>query len=113
MDSSTSSQVLPLYSKAGPEYTVKILIGANSEIQRAFCPCPAGNDGCCNHLTATLFAMEDIFNKSTNNKQTLSDQLPCISKPCTWNVSSKRKKNPTVIQEVEFEKHVSGKKKER
>ena len=111
MDSSTSSQVLPLYSKAGPEYTVKILIGANSEIQRAFCPCPAGNDGCCNHLTATLFAMEDIFNKSTNNKQTLSDQLPCISKPCTWNVPSKRKKKPTVIQEVEFEKHVSGKKR--
>ena len=42
MDCSKSSQVLPLYSKAGPEYTVKILIGANSEIQRAFCPCPAG-----------------------------------------------------------------------
>ena len=56
MDSSTSSQVLPLYSKAGPEYTVKILIGANSEIQRAFCPY-------------------------------------------------------TVIQEVEFEKHVYGKKR--
>ncbi|CAH3040550.1 unnamed protein product [Pocillopora meandrina] len=44
--------------------------------------------------------MEDIFKKSANNKQTLSDQLPCISKPCTWNVLK-----------VQFEKHVYGKRR--
>ena len=35
----------------------------------------------CNHLTTTfnLFAMEDIFIKSTNNEQTGNDQLPCTS----------------------------------
>lgn len=81
---------------------------ANSEIEKAFCPCPAGNDGCCNHLAATLFALEDIFIKSTNNEQTQNDQLRCTSKPCTWNVPSKRKQEPTAIQEVEVEKHVYG-----
>ena len=32
------SQVLPSYSKIGPPYAVKIIICANSEIQKAFCP---------------------------------------------------------------------------
>ena len=77
------SQVQPSYSKGGSVYAVKIIIRANSEIQKAFCPCPAGNDGRCNHLAASLFAMEDIFNKTVNMKETDTDQLPCTSKPCT------------------------------
>lgn len=55
--------------------------------------------------------MEDIFIKSTINEQTQNDQLPCTSKPCTWNVPSKRKQEPTPIQEVKFEKHVYDKKR--
>lgn len=51
------SQVQPSYSKGGSVYAVKIIIRVNSEIQKAFCPCPAGNDGRCNHLAASLFAM--------------------------------------------------------
>ena len=33
------SQVQPSYSKSGSLYAVKIIIHANSEIQKAFCPC--------------------------------------------------------------------------
>ena len=100
------SQVQPCYSKGGSVHAVKIIINANSEIQKAFCPCPAGNDGCCNHLTASLFAMEDIFNKTVNMKKTDTDQLPCTSTPCTWNVPKKRKQEPSTIQGVNFQKHV-------
>ena len=103
------SQVQPSYSKGGSVYAVKIIIHANSEIQKAFCPCPAGNDGRCNHLAASLFAMEDIFNKTVNMKETDTDQLPCTSKPCTWNVPKKRKQEPSTIQGVNFRKHVYGK----
>lgn len=103
------SQVQPSYSKGGSVYAVKIIIHANSEIQKAFCPCPAGNDGRCNHLAASLFAMEDIFNKTVNMKETDTDQLPCTSKPCTWNVPKKRKQEPSTIQGVNFQKHVYGK----
>ena len=101
------SQVQPSYSKGGSVYDVKIIIHANSEIQKAFCPCPAGNDGRCSHLAASLFAMKDIFNKTVNMK-TDTDQLPCTSKPCTWNVPKKRKQEPSTIQGVNFQKHVLG-----
>ena len=103
------SQVQPSYSKGGSVYAVKIIIHANSEIQKAFCPCPAGDDGRCNHLAASLFAMEDIFNKTVNMKETDTDQLPCTSKPCTWNVPKKRRQEPSTIQGVNFQKHVYGK----
>ena len=104
------SQVQPSYSTNGPVYAVQIVIHNNSEIQKAFCPCPAGNDGRCNHLATTLFAMEDIFNKTANQKEPESDQVPCTSKPCTWNVPGKRKQEPTIIQDIKFQKHVYGKK---
>ena len=55
--------------------------------------------------------MEDIFINLTKSKQTENDQLPCTSKPYTWNVPSKRKHEPTAIQEVKFEKHIYGKKR--
>ena len=62
------------------------------------------------HLAASLFAMEDIFNKTVNMKETDTNQLPCTSKPCTWNVPKKRKQEPSTIQGVNFQKHVYGKK---
>ena len=85
------SQVQPSYSTNGPVYAVKIVIHNNSEIQKAFCPCPAGNDGRCNHLAATLFAMEDIFNKTANQKEPESDQVPCTSKPLHVECSREKK----------------------
>ena len=100
------SQVQPCYSKGGSVHAVKIIINANSEIQKAFCPCPAGNDGRCNHLTASLFAKEDIFNKTVNMKETDTDQLPSTSTPCPGNVPKKRKQEPSTIQGVNFQKHV-------
>ena len=44
-----------------------------------------------------------------NMKETDTDQLPCTSKPCTWNVPKKRKQEPSTIQGVHFQKHVYGK----
>lgn len=100
------SQVMPSYSTRGPVYAVKIILQANSEIEKAYCPCPAGNDGRCNHLAATLFAMEDTCKKTI----TTEDNTPCTSKPCTWSVPKKRKQEPTTIQSLKFVKHVWGKK---
>lgn len=50
---------MPSYAKTGAAYTVKIIVEANGNILKAHCPCPAGADGRCNHLAATLFATED------------------------------------------------------
>ena len=52
------SKVLPSM-KNGKVYTVKIILSLNGTITTAFCCCPAGVDGHCNHLAATLFSLED------------------------------------------------------
>jgi len=99
------SKVMPSYAKTGAAYTVKIIMENNSNnILNAICPCPAGVDGRCNHLAATLFAIENIQSKANTQVH-----VPCTSQPCKWSVPPKRRAEPTTIQEVNFQKHVWGK----
>lgn len=108
------SKVLPSMKK-GKIYTVKIILGSNGDISNAFCCCPAGVDGRCNHLAATLFALED--KTATENGMVAAkvqsrtpENIPCTSKPCKWNVPSrKRKLEPQPVQSVKFQKHEYGK----
>ena len=101
------SQVIPSYAKYGALYTVKIIMDMNSNnIVRAYCPCPAGVDGRCNHLAGTLFAITDIQSRAEKDTET---NIPCTSQPCKWSVPPKTRAQPTKIQEVSFEKHVWGK----
>ena len=66
------------------------------------CGCPAGVDGRCNHLSATLFAIEDGFRRENS----VTTNLPCTSQPCSWNIPSrKRKIEPQPIQSIHFEEH--------
>ena len=101
--------------KKGKVYTVKIILCSNGDISNAFCCCPAGVDGRCNHLAATLFSLED---KTSMDSGMVADKaisktpenIPCTSKPCTWNVpAGKRKLVPQPIQSVKFQKHEYGK----
>ena len=78
------SQVMPSYAKTGAAYTVKIIVEANGNILKAHCPCPAGADGRCNHLAATLFAIEDKQGRPAERDTT--EDVPCTSKPCKWSV---------------------------
>ena len=55
------SQIQPSYSTDGPIYAVKIVINGNSEIQNAFCACPAGNDGRCNNLATGIPTTKRTF----------------------------------------------------
>lgn len=98
------SQVMPSYAKTGAAYTVKIIVEANGNILKAHCPCPAGADGRCNHLAATLFAIEDKQGRPAERDTT--EDVPCTSKPCKWSVPPKRRSEPTTIREVNFEKHI-------
>ncbi len=97
--------------KKGKVYTVKVILSLNGDISNAFCRCPAGVDGRCNHLAATLFSLEDktsmVAAKGINKTP---ENLPCTSKPCTWNApAGKRKLEPQPIQSVKFQKHEYGK----
>ena len=43
-------------------YTEKVVLHSSGAIAGAGCGCPAGVDGRCNHLAATLFAIEAQWN---------------------------------------------------
>ena len=90
------SQVMPSYAKTGAAYTAKIIVEANGNILKAHCP--------CNHLAATLFAIEDKQGRPAERDTT--EDVPCTSKPCKWSVPPKRRSEPTTIREVNFEKHI-------
>ena len=102
------SQVMPSYARTGAAYTVKIIVEARGNILKAQCPYPAGVDGQCNHLAATLFAIEDSQTKAQST--CASEKFPCTSKPCKWSVPPKYRAQPTKIQETKFEKHIFKKK---
>lgn len=106
------SKVSPSMKKG--VYTVKIVLDSSSCIQQASCHCPAGVDGRCNHLAATLFMLEsldDNSNKENCRTEMQSENIPCTSKPCTWNIPNKKKSKASPIQSMDFIKHEWGKKK--
>ena len=80
------------------------------------CGCPAGvADGRCNHLSATLFALEDEFRmeNSVNSEEEsprVATSFPCTSQPCLWNIPNRKQKiEPQPIKSINFEKHEYGK----
>ena len=110
------SIVLPSMKK-GNVYTVKVVLHPNGDIAKACCGCPAGVDGRCNHLAATLFAIEDKWNNvPCDTDSAVSQQqvtVPCTSQPCQWNLPKKRKLNTEPIQSLKFQKHDYGKKEKK
>ena len=70
------------------------------------CGCPAGVDGRCNHLTATLFAaVEYCQQRSQLQPESSTEGLSCTSQPCKWNVPRERTGNVTPIGNRTFSKH--------
>ena len=43
-------------------YDVSIVLHKETaKVELAYCICPAGLSGCCNHVTATLYCLEDYI----------------------------------------------------
>ena len=100
------SQVLPSVKKTAA-YTCYIILREQGLVERVFCGCPAGVDGRCNHVVATLLAMEE-FCKSRAETETAT---ACTSQPCKWNVPRKRKGEVVPVSQIKFCKHEYGKSK--
>ena len=88
-------------------YTCNIILRGQSLVQKAFCGCPAGVDGRCNHVAATLFAMEEFCNSRAETETATA----CTSQPCKWNVPRKRKGEVVQVSQIKFCKHEYGKSK--
>ena len=63
-------------------YHIKLVIRKSCvRVITAFCTCPAGLSGCCNHITATLYALEDYVHLGLREQE----KLGCTEKLQTWN----------------------------
>ena len=100
------STVLPSMKKS-MVYTCYLALSSLRYVIRAKCACPAGKDGRCNHVAATLFACDEVCKRKAAQKESVS----CTSKPCTWSVPPKRKGPAQPISRMKFHKHDYEKKK--
>ena len=55
---SISSKVLPSMRKDRIYNVIIIICNSTADVSVAYCGCPAGLSGCCNHVTATLYCLE-------------------------------------------------------
>lgn len=103
------SQVLPSMKKT-VLYNCYIVLNKCGKVMTAYDGCPAGIDGRCNHVTSTLFALEEFFKQSKAPvNPSLTPAISCTSKPCVWNVPRKRKVDNLPISQAKFRKHQHGK----
>lgn len=94
-------------------YSCFIVLTRQGFVFRSNCGCPAGIDGRCNHIAATLFALE-VFCKTRTLIESQSSEAACTSQACKWNIQRKRKGDVVPISKTKFYKHKYGKnKKER
>ena len=78
------SLVLPSMKKASA-YSCFIVLTNQGSVSSASCGCPAGIDERCNHIAATLFALE-VFCKSKASNEREANEVASTSKPCRWNI---------------------------
>ena len=73
-------------------YLCHIVIRSNGLVQNASCGCPAGIDGHCNHVAATLFSLDEFCKVRKQQNE----------EACT---SQKRKVDLVPIANMKFRKH--------
>jgi len=102
------AQVLPSMVKSR-KYSVKICLTASSNVHTAYCVCPAGLAGCCNHVAALLYALEEFVRLGLREES----KLPCTSRLQQWNCPRCRSVLPSMVVDVAAVKEVYGKQKRR
>jgi len=77
----TASRVLPSMRKDQVYHVVIVMNESTARVITACCACPAGLSGCCNHVTATLYCLEDYIHSGLKK-----DELKgCTERLQVWN----------------------------
>ena len=98
--------------KRNVKYKVKIACKQNGtpKILAAKCDrqCPASNSGCCCHVMALIWKLEDMTRKS-ELKNITPDNRCCTSKPREWGKGSKREVEftPVMASKITKPRHAS------
>lgn len=88
-------------------YTVRICLRTDGYIHTAYCICPAGLVGSCNHVAALIYALEEFVRLGLREES----RLPCTSKLQQWNKPRQRNVAPSHVMSVVLEEF--GKSKRR
>ena len=68
-------------------YTVTIVMQeSNCSVATAYCTCTAGLSGCCNHITGTLYCLEDYIHQGLQD----DERKGCTEHLQKWNQPRKQ-----------------------
>ena len=102
-----ASTVLPSMKK-DCIYHVKIVVQKSPcSVNTAYCTCPAGLSGCCNHVIATLYCLEDYIHQGFQDEE----KKGCTERLQVWNKPKLRNVVGWPTDEVKLTKKIYGVKK--
>jgi len=77
---------------------------SSAKIFKAYCSCPAGFSGCCNHVTVTLYCLEDYIHRGLQD----DERKGCTERLQTWNQPTPRSSGARPTDDVKLIKHQYG-----
>ena len=98
------SKVLPSMKKDRVYNVVIVICESTTKVSTAYCACPAGLAGCCNHITATLYCLEDYIHQHLYE----DEEKGCTDRLQAWNRPRRKNVNARPTDEVRLSKHEYG-----
>jgi len=99
-----TAKVLPSMKKNRMYRVVIIICETSVKVSTAYCSCPAGLAGCCNHISATLYCLEDYISQRLYE----DEEKGCTERLQVWSQSKPPNVEPRPTDEVKLTKHVYG-----
>ena len=97
-----TAKVLPSMRK-DRVYAVTIVIQeSNCSVSTAYCTCTAGLSGCCNHVTGTLYCLEDYIHQGLQD----DERKGCTERLQKWNQPRKQDADARPTDEITLTKKV-------
>ena len=86
------AKVFPSLKKTSVHHVFVVLKESAARVAVAYCACPAGLSGCCNHVTALLYTLEDYVRHGLKGRM---KKQGCTERLILWNRPRKKYQCPT------------------
>ena len=98
------AKVFPSLKKTSVHHVFVVLKESAARVAVAYCACPAGVSGCCNHVTALLYTLEDYVRRGLRE----DEKQGCTERLMLWNRPRKKYIDARPTDEVHLEKKSYG-----
>ena len=102
-----AAKVLPSMRKDRVYAVTIVMQESTCSVATAYCTCTAGLSGCCNHVTDTLYCLEDYIHQGLQQ----DERKGCTERLQMWNQPRKQNVDARPTDEVTLTKKVYGIKK--